>query len=263
MQHLQGKTVIVTGGGAGIGRAAVLLCAEQGASVGILDINHEAALAVAEEARRSGTAQAVGIRCDVRSEAEVQNAFVQVEERLGPAYGVFANAGIGTGGGMLHELDYAVWEKVISTNLSGIFLTCKYGLRSMLAAGQGGSIVCTSSPTSFIAMAAGGVPAYSAAKGGISALVRCLAIDYAKYGIRVNAIVPGATETQLMWDNVSQDEVARMREVIHMEVPLGRLAEPQEPARAVAWLLSEQASYITGSHLICDGGILAKGSISV
>jgi NAD(P)-dependent dehydrogenase (short-subunit alcohol dehydrogenase family) len=176
---------------------------------------------------------------------------------------MFANAGIGTGGGMLHELDLATWNRVMAVNLGGIFLCCKYALRSMVESGQGGSIVCTSSPTAFAALAAGGVPAYSSSKGGISSLVRCLAVDYARYGIRVNAIAPGATETKLMWDNVPPEEIPRVRETVHQEVPLGRLAQPEEIAQAAIWLLSDESSYVTGSHLICDGGILAKASISV
>jgi NAD(P)-dependent dehydrogenase (short-subunit alcohol dehydrogenase family) len=90
-----------------------------------------------------------------------------------------------------------------------------------------------------------------------------MAVDYARHGIRVNAIVPGATETPLMWNNVPPDDVPRMRVQVSNEIPLGRLAQPEDPARAVAWLLSEESSYITGSHLVCDGGILAKASISV
>jgi NAD(P)-dependent dehydrogenase (short-subunit alcohol dehydrogenase family) len=261
--QMQGKTIVVTGGGSGIGRAAALLCAEQGARVGIVDINEENARTVAEEARRCGAPAAFAVRCDVRFDDQMRDSFAAIEKQLGPLYGLFANAGIGNGGGMLHELDITLWERIITTNLTGIYLACKYALQSMLAAGQGGSIVCTSSPTSFVAQAAGEVPAYSAAKGGVSALVRCLAIDYARYGIRVNAIVPGATETRLMWENVPENEVPEIRKTVQVEVPLARLAEPEEPARAAVWLLSEQASYITGSHLVCDGGILAKGSISV
>jgi NAD(P)-dependent dehydrogenase (short-subunit alcohol dehydrogenase family) len=133
----------------------------------------------------------------------------------------------------------------------------------MLQAKIPGSIVCTSSPTGFVALSAGATGAYSATKGGISSLVRCMAIDYARYGIRVNAVVPGATETRLMWSNVNPKDVPQMRDAVSREIPLGRLAEPEEPARAVLWLLSDESSYVTGSHLICDGGILAKASISV
>src|SRR5258708_9143387 len=171
---MRGKTVIVTGGGSGIGRAAVLLCAEQGASVGILDIDYESAITVAEEARHLGASDAIGVRCDVRMDAEVWEAFAKVEERLGPVYGLFANAGIGTGGGMLHELDYDTWERIINTNLTGIYLACKYAFRSMVASGQGGSIVCTSSPTSFVAEAPGGVPPSPSPKGMFASLLPCL-----------------------------------------------------------------------------------------
>jgi NAD(P)-dependent dehydrogenase (short-subunit alcohol dehydrogenase family) len=151
----------------------------------------------------------------------------------------------------------------LATNLNGIYLTCKHAIREMLAAQRGGSIVCTSSPSSFLAIAAGGAGAYSASKGGISALVRCLAVDYARDGIRVNAVVPGATETALMWASVPEEQRPGIRQQICTEIPLGRVAEPEEPARAVLWLLSEESSYVTGSHLVCDGGILAKSSISV
>jgi len=90
-----------------------------------------------------------------------------------------------------------------------------------------------------------------------------MAIDYARHGIRVNAIVPGATETRLMWNNVPTEEIPRMRDQVSKEIPLGRLAQPEDPAKGVVWLLSEESSYVTGSHLVCDGGILAKSCISV
>ena len=90
-----------------------------------------------------------------------------------------------------------------------------------------------------------------------------MSIDYAPYGIRVNAIVPGATETNMMWSNVAAEDIPRMRRIISKEIPLGRLAQPDDPGRAVAWLLSDDSAYVTGSHLICDGGTLAKASISL
>jgi NAD(P)-dependent dehydrogenase (short-subunit alcohol dehydrogenase family) len=114
-----------------------------------------------------------------------------------------------------------------------------------------------------VALAAGGCGAYSATKGAISSLVRCMAIDYAKFGIRVNAVTPGATETGMMWNNVPAEEIESMRVQLCREIPLGRLARPEDPARAVAWLLSDESAYMTGSHVVCDGGILAKSSISV
>jgi NAD(P)-dependent dehydrogenase (short-subunit alcohol dehydrogenase family) len=156
-----------------------------------------------------------------------------------------------------------LWKRILDTNLTGIFLTCKHGLQQMLTAQIAGSIVCTSSPTGFIAMAAGSCGAYSATKGAISSLVRCMAIDYAKFGIRVNAVVPGATETGLMWNNVPAADIETMRVQLCHEIPLGRLANAQDPARIVLWLLSDETTYMTGSHVVCDGGILAKGSISV
>ncbi|GAA3776842.1 SDR family oxidoreductase [Microbacterium kribbense] len=253
---------VVTGGSSGIGRAAALLLAEKGGSVGILDVQDDAAEDTAQEARRIGAADARAYHCDVTDEAEVQATLAKVRTELGAPRGLFANAGIDRGG-LLHELSLARWESVIQTNLTGVFLTCKHVLAAMIDAGNGGSIVCTSSPGGFVAFSAGGAAAYSASKGGISSLVRCMAVDYAQYGIRVNAVVPGPTETPLMWANVPEGERARVRETVSAETPLGRLADPSEPAQAVVWLLSDAASYVTGSHLICDGGVLAKAALSV
>jgi NAD(P)-dependent dehydrogenase (short-subunit alcohol dehydrogenase family) len=258
----EGRTIVVTGGGSGIGRAVVLLCARRGDNIAVLDKNGEAAEFVADEALEVGAGRAFGLKCDVSDEGQVAQAFEKISNFLGAPYGLFANAGIDMGG-VIHQLPVETWHLVIETNLTGVFLCCKHALRKMLAAGGPASIVCTSSPTGFVALAGGGAGAYSATKAGISALVRCMAVDYAQYGIRVNAVVPGATETSLMWNNVPLEEIPRMRGQVSKEIPLGRLAQPEDPARAVVWLLSEEASYVTGSHLVCDGGILAKASISV
>jgi NAD(P)-dependent dehydrogenase (short-subunit alcohol dehydrogenase family) len=258
----EGRTIIITGGGSGIGKAVALLCAKRGDNVAVLDRDEDAAKTVADEAVRNGAKGVLGIRCNVASEKEIEDAFGKTCERFGAPYGLFANAGIDVGG-FVHELPLETWHLVIETNLTGVFLSSRHALRKMLEAKVPGSIVCTSSPTGFVALAAGGAGAYSATKAGISALVRCMAIDYAQHGIRVNAVVPGATETRLMWNNVPAEEIPRMREQVSKEIPLGRLAQPEDPARAVVWLLSEESSYVTGSHLVCDGGILAKASISV
>jgi NAD(P)-dependent dehydrogenase (short-subunit alcohol dehydrogenase family) len=257
-----GRLMVITGGGGGIGRATALLCAKRGDRVAILDKNGESANKVAEAARFQGAGGALGLPCDVSDEAQVAQAFALIHEQLGAPWGIFANAGIDVGG-LIHEMPLELWKRILDTNLTGIFLTCKHGLQRMLAAHISGSIVCTSSPASFIAFAAGGSGAYSATKGAISSLVRCMAIDYARFGIRVNAVVPGATETGLMWNNVPAADIETMRAQLGHEIPLGRLAKAEDPARIVAWLLSDETAYMTGSHVVCDGGILAKGSISV
>ena len=256
------RTIVVTGGASGIGRAVVLLCAARGDNLAVLDKNADAAKTTAEEAMKRGAKCAFGLSCDVGSEQQIEKAFETVSNQMGVPYGLFTSAAIDLGG-LVHELPSATWRQVLETNLDGTFLACKHALKKMTQAEAPGSIVCAASPTGFVALAAGAAGAYSATKGAISSLVRCMAIDYASYGIRVNAVVPGATETHLMWNNVPAEEIPRMRDVLAKEIPLGRLAQPEEPARAVAWLLSDESSYVTGSHLVCDGGILAKASISV
>lgn len=262
MTSSENRLIVITGGGGGIGRATALLCAKRGDRVAILDKNCESAKQAADAARGEGASAAVGLACDVTDEAQVAGAFALVHEQFGAPYGIFANAGVDIGG-LIHEMPLELWKRILDTNLTGVFLTCKHALQQMLAAKIRGSVVCTSSPAGSIAMAAGGSGAYSATKGAISSLVRCMAIDYAKFGIRVNAITPGATETSLMWNNVAAGEVETMRAQLCREIPLGRLASAEEPARIVAWLLSDETAYMTGSHVVCDGGILAKGSISV
>lgn len=255
------EVLFVTGGGSGIGRSVALLAARRGFSVAVLARTRESVLAVADEARRLGAPRAAGIVCDVTSQESVIAAFEEAENELGPLSGLFANAGIERTG-LAHELSLEVWDAVIATNLTGTFLTCRQALRSLLRSGRPGSLVLCGSPASFAAFAAGGASSYSASKGGLSSLMRTLAVDYAKYGIRVNAVVPGATDTPLTWAGLSEPQKEVLRKTLCDEIPLGRLADPDEPAEAVLWLLSEQSRYVTGSHLVCDGGILAKASIS-
>jgi NAD(P)-dependent dehydrogenase (short-subunit alcohol dehydrogenase family) len=251
--------VLVTGGGSGIGHAAVLAAAERGAAVAVLDLDAGRASAAAAEASSLGAPAALGLECDVRDEGSVSAAVAAAAERAGPIRGLVACAGIGAGG-LVHELSLEAWHDVLATNLTGTFLTCKHVLIHMLEHGEGGSIVCTSSPWAEVS-APGGASAYSASKGGVSALVRSLALDYAAHSVRVNAIVPGATDTPLMWAGMSADEIPAARVRISEQLVVGRLAEPEEIAAGIVWLLSDQASYVTGSHLVIDGGLLARASI--
>jgi NAD(P)-dependent dehydrogenase (short-subunit alcohol dehydrogenase family) len=251
--------VVVTGAASGIGAATARLAAERGYAVALLD-RDDAGVQAGAQALTDDGAVAIGLACDVGDERAVDDAFATAA-RLGPLHGVVASAAIDRGG-LVHELDASRWDEVIAVNLRGAFLTCRAALRQLVEAGGGGSIVCVSSPFALVA-APGGVGAYSASKGGTSALVRALAVDYGSHGIRVNAILPGPTETPLMWANVPAQERETARATIRREVPLGRLAEPEEPARAALWLLSDEAAFVTGTQLVCDGGVLAKASVSV
>jgi len=251
--------VLVTGGGSGIGRAAALACAERGAAVAVLDLDAGAAERTAGEAREHGAPAVASAACDVRDEASVAAAIGACASEAGPLRGLVTCAGIGDGG-LVHELSLDSWRAVLDTNLTGTFLTCKHVLRHMLEHGLGGSIVCASSPWAEVS-APGGATAYSASKGGISAFVRSLALDYAPHSVRVNAIVPGATETPLMWAGIPEDEIPAARSRISAQLVTGRLAQPREIAEGIVWLLGEHASYVTGSHLVVDGGLMARASI--
>jgi NAD(P)-dependent dehydrogenase (short-subunit alcohol dehydrogenase family) len=260
---VQDQTIVVTGAGSGIGRAVALACAARGARVGILDVNAEAAAEVADEARSLGAADALPMACDVSDDRDVAEAFATCETELGTPTGLHANAGIEVNH-PAHLMPLDDWQRVLQVNLTGVFLCCTNAIRAMLTGGRGGSIVCTSSPSAFTGFAGGGNGAYGASKGGVSALVRSLAIDYAPHGIRVNAVVPGATDTPLLLIGTPDDERPKAYESLRREarqqIPMRRLAEPAEIAAAVTWLLSDEASYVTGSHLVCDGGLIAKSA---
>jgi NAD(P)-dependent dehydrogenase (short-subunit alcohol dehydrogenase family) len=260
---VENDTIIVTGAGSGIGRALALACAVRGARVGVLDIDVAAASEVADEARRHGAPDALPVACDVSAAAAVEAAFAQCSAELGPPRGLHANAGIEINQ-PAHLMPLADWQRVLQVNLTGVYLCCRQAISEMIASGRGGSIVATSSPSAFVGFAGGGNGAYGASKGGVSALVRSLAIDYARYGIRVNAVVPGATDTPMLLLDTPEAARQQAREdLLHQareQIPLGRLAEPREIANAVTWLLSDESSYVTGTHLVCDGGLMAKSA---
>lgn len=258
---MRDQVVVVTGAASGIGRSVAKLCAERGAVVALMDRDEAGLSAVsAELAVAGGSSRMYG--CDVSDVDAVDAVFERIRADIGVPRGLFTAAGVDLGG-LAHELPRDRWRRVLDVNLNGSFFAVQAVLRTLVAENMTGSIVLCSSPAASVGFAAGGNSAYAASKGAISALTRTLAVDYASRGIRVNAIVPGPTETPLMWMAVPEDERPHMRATIQSEVPLGRMADPDEPARAAVWLLSDEASYVTGSHLVCDGGVLAKASVSV
>lgn len=252
------RTILVTGAASGIGRATALLCVERGDRVAALDVDRAGLSALAAH---SG-AELVAIECDVSDDHAMSEALGQIAVELGVPDGVVAAAGIEINA-PLHEIAYETWELVLAVNLSGVFLTCKYAIAAMLGADHGGSIVCVSSPAAFVGFAGGGNGAYAASKGAVSALVRSAAIDYASHGIRINALIPGATDTPLLAHARHPHDRERLVRQATAQIPLGRLGEPGEIARAAVWLLSDESSYVTGTQLICDGGLLAKSANTI
>lgn len=251
-----GRTFVVTGGTSGIGRATADVLCSRGAQVAVIGRSSVRAEQIA------AACGALPIVADVGDEQSMMRAFAQVDVELGPIDGLFANAGVMPIEEPIHEGSIAVWDEVIRVNLRGMFLCLREALGRLVARGTGGAVVCTSSVVAAQAVP-GGLNAYAASKGAISSLVRQLAVDYAPYAIRVNALSPGAIETPLAWDNLPPEEVESARRTVSDSVPLGRIGDPMECGLAVAWLLSDEASYVSGAELLVDGAVNAMSVVPI
>jgi NAD(P)-dependent dehydrogenase (short-subunit alcohol dehydrogenase family) len=262
---MHGKTVahqviLVTGAASGIGRATAELAAARGNTVVALDRDARAVDGLADGLLTLGARGAVAVAADVADELALERALDDAVASSGPIDAAVCCAGV-DGGGVTHEYPAESFDRLIAVNLRGTFLTCRAVAARLVERGQPGAIVCVSSIAAFAGLP-GGTAAYSASKGGVTGMVRSLAVEYARRGIRVNAIAPGATETPLMWANVPAGELEQMRATVCEEIPLGRLAEPSEQAAAALWMLSAEAAYMTGAHLVFDGGVLARSALS-
>ncbi len=244
MSRLAGKRAVVTGAASGIGRAAAVRFTAEGATVTAFDIDRAGLQRLADE---TGLAT---VAVDLTDEVAVQAAFAD----LGALDVIVANAGVQLFGqdAAVHELDAAVWDSTIRVNLRGTFLTCKYGIRALLAAG-GGSLIVTGSPTGLFGCAPG-FSAYSASKAGATGLARVIAADYAAQNIRANVVVPGFTATPLV-AAIVEDEQARTN--LLATVPLGRPGTPEDAAAVMVFLASDEAAYVTGAIYPVDGGMTA------
>jgi NAD(P)-dependent dehydrogenase (short-subunit alcohol dehydrogenase family) len=249
MSGLVGKSVIVTGGGSGIGRATAALLGEAGCFVTIADVNETGGRQAAADIVGAGRGKAQFIRTDVADEAAVKAMVAAAEKTYGHLAGAVNSAGLAQRGVSLSELTLADWDRVHTVNLRGMFLCLKYEIEAMKRAG-GGSIVAVSAGAAVM-----GVPnsaEYCASKAGINGLVRGAAVDCAAQNIRINAILPGGTRTPMLAGSLEEDPA--LQRIIDT-FPMKRLAEPREIAAAIVWLLSDEASYVTGASWPVDGAL--------
>jgi glucose 1-dehydrogenase len=244
-----GRTVIVTGGESGIGAACATAFGEQAARVAILYHCDAASAETTASTVRQAGGEALTVKCSVDDEASVDRAFTEAEHAFGTATTLINSAGINMSGIPVREMPFATWQRMLATDLSGAFLVSRRFLR-----GRGdntpASIVHISSIHAEVVRAGGAD--YCAAKGGLSNLVRTLAVEEAANGVRINAIEPGMILTPMNSRAMSD---ARYRASLEVNIPMKRAGKPEEVAKLARWLASDEASYITGATIVIDGGL--------
>jgi|TARA_B100001971_G_scaffold209081_1_gene232006 NAD(P)-dependent dehydrogenase (short-subunit alcohol dehydrogenase family) len=253
MHELDGKVALVTGAGMGLGQACALTMAEQGARVMVADLNDEAGQETVNTIeQRGGTASFV--RVDVADASAVETMVKHTVDTYGRLDSAVNNAGIVGDGAPVANESESNWDLVMSINLKGVFLCCKYQVRQMLE--QGGGAIVNMSSVMGLNGNAGGV-SYAASKHGVIGITKCVALENAQTSIRVNAICPGIMKTPLVDGLISRSGGAFADYAI-TSTPMARIGEPEEVARTAAWLCSDAASYITGTALPVDGGFNAQ-----
>lgn len=248
--RLKDKVALITGGGSGIGYETSILCAQEGASVVVVDINDDAGNKTVSDIVDNG-GKAIYVHADVSKASDCEAMIQAAEDTYGALHILFNNAGIS------HAQDddaintsEEVWDLTMQINVKSVFLGCKYGIPAIRRAG-GGSIINTAS---FVASLGAATPqlAYTASKGAVLSMTRELATIHARENIRVNALCPGPLRTELLMKYLNTDE-KKQRRLVH--VPMGRFGEAKEIAYAVLYLASDESSFVTGTNFLVDGGI--------
>ena len=249
--RLEGKVCVITGAGGGMGRDAAQLFTEQGARVAVADVSLDAA---EETAALCADGTAFAVQVDVADEDGVRGLMAATAERFGGIDVLYNNAGISPeDDASILETEVDAWQRVQDVNTKGVFLCCKHGIPHLLERG-GGSVINVASFVAILGAATSQI-SYTASKGAVLSLSRELAVQFARQGVRVNALCPGPVETPLLLRIFGDDPAAYERRRIHL--PMGRLAKPREIVNAALFLASDESSYVNGSTFLVDGGLTA------
>jgi NAD(P)-dependent dehydrogenase (short-subunit alcohol dehydrogenase family) len=249
MGRLDGKVVVITGAGGGIGREAAVLFSEEGASVCVADVSAEVGEETAAACR-----EAFFQHVDVADPASVEAMYAATADRYGGIDVLYNNAGImPADDASVLDTEPDAWQRVLDVNAKGVYLCCRQGIPRLLERG-GGSVINVASFVALVGAATSQI-AYTASKGAVLSLTRELAVEFARRGVRVNALCPGPVETPLLLRLFEEDPPAYERRRVHL--PMGRLAKPREIALGALFLASDEASYVTGATFLVDGGLTA------
>jgi NAD(P)-dependent dehydrogenase (short-subunit alcohol dehydrogenase family) len=252
MGRLDGKVALITGGGSGMGMVASKLFITEGARVVLTDVADDAGEAVAKQIESAG-GEAAFVHADVSKESDARSMVEAAVQRFGGLHVLYNNAGVMLpDDGSVDATDESVWDRTLAINVKGVAFGCKFGIPAMMDSG-GGSIINVASFVAWLG-AATSQTAYTASKGAVLSMTREIAVEYARRGIRCNALCPGPIETPLLMQLLS-DDAKRQRRFVH--IPMGRLGQADELAKAALFLASDDSSYMTGASLIVDGGITA------
>ncbi len=250
--RLEGKVALITGGASGMGKVASQLFAVEGAKVVLTDVADDAGDATAIDVTAAG-GEALYVHADVSKESDAKAMVDATIKRFGRLDILYNNAGVMlSSDGSVDTTDESVWDTTLAINVKGVAFGCKYGVPAMIAGG-GGSIINVASFVAWMG-AATSQTAYTASKGAVLAMTREIAVEYARKGIRCNALCPGPIDTPLLAELLS-DPARRQRRMVH--IPMGRLGKAEELAKAALFLASDDSSFMTGASLIVDGGITA------
>jgi NAD(P)-dependent dehydrogenase (short-subunit alcohol dehydrogenase family) len=253
MMQLDGKVAIVTGAGRGIGRAIACLFAAEGAAIVV------AARTAAEGEETVTLVQQAGGQArftptDVSQDAQVRDLVTETVQSFGRVDILVNNAGIGGPGKPLDETSEVEWDRVIDTNLKGCYLGMRYAIPHMRSAG--GAIVNLSSVLAELTLP--GCTAYTASKAAIIGLTKATALEVGRDGIRINCILPGSTDTPMMWEGLTETERIEVEPLVAGAAPLGKVGQPAEIARVALFLVSDASSFMTGASVLVDGGLLTR-----